>query len=183
MTVAVAVRTPFVLVTSLAKPNGLKKSEISEIFTSPRSAWHDNTQIRIILRPKSDSDTQAWIENFPGMEAALEAARKRHDVPVAATDQDSANMAETIAGSLAGSTLTQITTEQRNLRLVSVDGVAPTLSALESGTYPYRKMLYFVIPAKSKPDVDRFLAFVRSPDGQALLKEKGNLIIPVTSRP
>jgi phosphate transport system substrate-binding protein len=177
MTIAAIARTPFVVVTSHPAPNGLKKADLADIFSASKASWADGSLIRLILRPKSDSDTPTWIALFPGMAAALEAARKRHDVPTAATDQDNADAAERLQGSLAGSTLTQITTERRNLRLVSIDGVPPSLEGLENGSYPFSKPLYFVLPAQKKPAADRFMAFIRSPAGQAVLRETGNIMV------
>lgn len=182
MKVVLSMRTPFVMVTSHPNPSGLKSDEIARVFGAQKSAWADGSPIRVILRPKSDSDTLILEGLFPGMVAALEAARTRHDVPVAATDQDNATAAERIAGSLTGSTLTQIRTEQRQLRLVSINGVAPTLEAMESGAYPFSKTIHFVLPAKPNPRAEDFLAFLQSPAGQALLRDSGNLLMPVGTR-
>ncbi len=182
MKAVVSMRTPFVMVTSHPSPNGLKSNEIAELFGAHKSAWGDGSPIRVILRPKSDTDTMILGGLFPGMVAALEAARTRHDVPVAATDQDNASAAERIAGSLTGSTLTQIKTERRPLRLVSVDGVAPTLEALENGTYPFSKTIYFVLPARPNPRAEGFMAFLQSPAGRAMLRDHGNLLMPVETK-
>lgn len=175
MHVALTMHTPFVMVTSHDKPNGMKSTEIAEIFGAGKPTWSDGSRVRVILRPKSDSDTPLLGGMFPGMVSAVEAARARHDVPVAATDQDNADAAERIPGSLAGSTLTQMKTEQRRLRLLSIDGVTPTLEALESGAYPFRKAIYFVLPARKNPAAEGFVAFLRSPAGHAILRDGGNL--------
>jgi phosphate transport system substrate-binding protein len=114
---------------------------------------------------------------FPGMVSAIEAARGRPDIAIAATDQDNLDAAGRIEGSLAGSTLTQVKTEQRNLRLIAIDGVAPSLPGLESGTYPFSKTIYFVLPAKAKPAAERLLSFIQSPAAQSLLRDTGNLIV------
>ena len=182
MKAVVSMRSPFVMVTSHRDPNGLKSSEIAGVFGAPKSVWVDGSPIRVILRPKSDTDTSILGGMFPGMVAALEAARARHDVPVAATDQDNATAAERIAGSLTGSTLTQIKTEQRSLRLVPVDGMAPTVEALENGSYPFSKTIYFILPAKPNPRAEGFMAFLQSPAGRAALREHGNLLIPVEAK-
>jgi phosphate transport system substrate-binding protein len=168
-------RTPFVLVTSNSRPNGFKSSEIAEIFKSRRTSWADGSLMRIILRPKSDSDTTVLGNMFPGTAAAIEAARQRPDVPVAATDQDNADMAERIPGSLTGSTLSQVKMEQRNLRFLAIDGVEPSLENLESGAYPFAKAIYVVLPAKKNPLAERFIAFLGSPAGWAALRATGNL--------
>ena len=178
LTIAAAFRTPFVLATSHPRPNGLKTADVAPIFSAPKALWADGSQIRIILRPKSDSDTMVLIALFPGMASALDAARARHDVPTAATDQDCLDAAENLQDSLAGSTLTQIKTEHRNLRLASIDGIAPSIEALENGSYPFSKTLYFVLPAQKKPDAERFIAFLRSPAGHAALRETGIIATP-----
>lgn len=180
--VALTIRTPFILVTSHSKPPGLKSQEIADIFKSPKAAWSDGSLIRIILRPRSESDTLILTQQFPDMAAALEVARKRPDVPVAATDQDNVEAAERMKDSLTASTLTQLITERPNLRPVALDGVLPSIDALESGTYPFTKTLYFILPAKPKPAVERFLAFIQSAAGQALLRETGNILVTVPSR-
>jgi phosphate transport system substrate-binding protein len=178
MKVAAAIRTPFVLVTSHPKPNELKSTDIAAIFRAPRANWADGSLIRVIIRPKSDSDTPLLGAMFPGMVSAIEAARGRPDIAIAATDQDNLDAAARIDGSLAGSTLTQVKIELRNLRLIAIDRVAPSLKGLESGAYPFSKTIYFVLPAKAKPDAERLVSFIRSPAARDLLRETDNLIVP-----
>lgn len=109
---------------------------------------------------------------------AMAAMRKRADLSVAATDQDNAEMVERTRGSLAGATLTQIETEKRNLRFVPIDGMTPSLENYQSGAYPLGKSLYFVLGAKKSPACERFLAFLRSPDGVTALRKAGVLPRP-----
>lgn len=177
LTQSATIRTPFVLITSHPRPNGLKSTAIADIFKSPKATWADGSPIRIILRPKSDSDTLVLGHMFPGMAAAIEQARRRQDIPIAAFDQDNANLAERMVGSLAGSTLTQIKMERRNLRFVAIDGVEPSLENFQSGAYPYGKVLAFVRPAKKAPAAERFIAFLRSSAGQTALHATGNLLM------
>jgi phosphate transport system substrate-binding protein len=177
LTQSTEIRTPFVLVTSQLRPNGFKSSEVAAIFKSRRALWADGSLIRIILRPKSDSDTTVLGSMFPGMAAAIEEARQRPDVPIAATDQDNADMAERIPGSLTGSTLSQVEMERRNLRFIAIDGVEPSLENLESGAYPFVKLIYFVLPAKKRPLAERFIAFLGSPAGLVALRATHNLPI------
>jgi phosphate transport system substrate-binding protein len=175
--VAASIDTPFVVVTSQSGPIGLAKSKVSEAFSDAKSTWADGSPIRVIVRPKTDSDTAVWIANFPGMEAALENARLRHDVPTAATDQDNADMAERIKSSLTAITLTQMLTERRTLSLVSIDGVRPSVEAMEIGTYPYRKTLHFVFSSKKPSSENALVAFLTSSAGDALLRKYGCRLI------
>lgn len=177
LTPSVEVRTPYLLVTSHPSPNGMASANFAAIYQSAKPTWDDGSPIRVILRPKSDSDTAVLGGLFPGMAEAIEAARKRPDLSIAATDQDNADLAERVPGSLTGSTLTQIKSEQRKLRAVAIDGVKPSLENLQSGTYPFAKTLAFVLSAKKSPAAERFIAFLRSPAGQAALLETGNILI------
>lgn len=181
--VVATLRTPFVMVTSHDTPNELKSTEIAGIYRAPKAAWADGSPLRVILRPKSDSDTPLLGALFPEMGPALEAARARHDVTVAATDQDNADAAERISGSLAGSSLTQIKTEQRQLRLVPVNGVVPSLASLESGAYPFGKRLYVVLPAQGDTRAEHFVRFLHSPAGEAVLRDAGSLIVADPGKP
>ena len=174
---AAALRTPFVLVTSYRQPNGFKSTAIAGIYESTKATWPDGSLIRIILRPKSDSDTPLLGGMFPGMASAIEAARQRPDIPIAATDQDNLTMAEQVPGSLAGSSFTQIQTERRNLRLIAINGVQPSLETFESGAYSFRKDMYFVISARKKPSAERFIAFLQSSAGERALRATGTLLV------
>jgi phosphate transport system substrate-binding protein len=175
LTQTIAIRTPFVLVTSRPDPAGLKSADVADIYRSPKATWPDGSPIRIIMRPVSDSDTPVLSNMFPRMQAALEEARKRGELPVAATDQDNADMAEQTPGSLASSTLTQIQLERRKLRSLPIDGKESSLENLERGAYPFAKTFYFVLSAKKKPIAERFVAFLATPEGQAALRATGNL--------
>ena len=164
-------RTAYVIATSHSNPGGLKSTDIAKIFAAEKPAWSDGAPIRIILRPRSDTDTALLAELFPGMNDALEVARGRAELPTAATDQDNDALAERIPGSLVGTTATQIKTEHRDLHVVRLDGVEPTLANFESGAYRFEKKLYFVVPRNSAPEGRRFVEFLRSPQGVKALRE------------
>ena len=169
-------RTAYVMATSHSNPNGLKTADLARIFAADKPTWADGTPIRIILRPRSDTDTALLAESFPGMGEALEVARRRAEVPTAATDQDNAALAERTPGALTGTTVTQIKTEQRNLRVVPLDGVAPTFANFESGVYRFAKKLYFIFPRNSTPEAKRFVEYLRSPQGVKTLRETETLL-------
>ena len=89
------------LATSHPNPDGLALADIANAFRSERATWSDGSPIRVILRPRSESDTALIGELFPGVASAIATARLRPDIPVAATDQDNADMAEQTPGSLS----------------------------------------------------------------------------------
>lgn len=74
-------------------------------------------------------------------------------------------------GSLTGTTTTQLKTEKRNLQVVPLDGVEPTLANFESGAYRFTKKLYLIVPRNSSAEAQRFVDFLQSPQGVSALRE------------
>jgi len=171
LTSVLEVRTPHVLATSNMRPDALKRTEVASLYRNKEAAWKDGTLIRIGLRPKSDSETDALIISFPEMAAALAELRNRPDLSILATDQDNADWAEKTENSLVSSTLTQILMEKRNLRLIELDGVSPSIENLEDGKYPIQKSLYFVTGPNSKEGVKRLIEFLRTERGYQTLRQ------------
>ena len=163
-------RTAYVIATSHFNATGMKSADLAGIFAAERPTWADGTPVRIILRPRSDTDTALLGELFAGMTEAIESARRRAEVPTAATDQDNVALADRTEGSLVGTTMSQIKTEHRNLHVVPLDGVEPTLANFESGVYRFAKKLYFIVPRDSTPEAQRFVEFLRSPQGVKALR-------------
>ncbi|GEO84407.1 MULTISPECIES: PstS family phosphate ABC transporter substrate-binding protein [Alphaproteobacteria] len=170
-------RTPLVLITSRRAPGSVKSADLPGIFAAESPKWPDGSPVRIILRPKSETDTALFIEQFPGMAASIDAARRRPEIPVTVTDQDNATAAEELPGSLVQAGLSQIVTERRNVRLVAIDGVEPTLENFEKGLYPYEKRYYLVYSEKSIAIAQGLLDFLHSEQGQSALRETGSLSV------
>lgn len=168
-------RTAYVLATSHHDLNELKSAGLPKIFAASKPVWPDGTPIRLILRPRSETDTKLLGELFPGMDKAIENLRKRPEVPIAATDQDNADMAERLPGSLTGTTLTQLMTEHRHLQVVTLDGVKPTLANFENGSYRFAKNLYFIVRPNDVPAAQEFIAYLRTPPGEKALRKAGVL--------
>jgi phosphate transport system substrate-binding protein len=171
--VAATFRTPIGLVTSRENPDGLKSTEIAALFRADRPVWSDGTPILIILRPTDETDYVVLGDLIPGFTEALQHLRKRRDLSIAPTDQDNADGAEKLKGSLTSATLTQMVTENRNLRFVAIDGVAASLENYLNGSYRYGKPLYLVVPSAISPEAEAFVSFLAGPAGEALLRRGG----------
>jgi phosphate transport system substrate-binding protein len=170
-------RTPLVFITSLDDPPNLNSADIAGLFAAVQPRWPDGTPLSVILRTASDADSLLVQDLFPGLREALEAARIRPELPVTPTDQDNATLAEQLPGSLVQAGLSQILVEKRDLRVVTLDGVAPTLANLENGTYPYEKRFYLVFPDRKAATAEALLGFMRSDSGRGVLRDSGSLLV------
>lgn len=175
LTTTLTIRTPYVLATSQFTAPNMTEAQIIEAFGLPKALWPDGTVIKLILRPRAESDNQVLTSLFPSMPAALDAARQRPDLPVAATDQDNAELAEKMPGSLIGTTYTQVTMEERNLRLIKINDITPSMETFENGTYRYTKVFYVVHKKSASAAAEHFIQFLRDADGVRALRAAGCL--------
>lgn len=163
-------RSPYVFATSHASPPAVTLAELAALYADPQAKWPGGTPVRVILRPRSESDTGLIERSFPPVGKAIDEARKRSEIPIAVTDIDNASMAEKTPGSLAGISLMQVTLEKRQLKPLTIDGRAPSLASFSDGSYPYGRDFFLVHPKTPSPAVQSLTAFLRSSDGVALLR-------------
>ena len=71
--------------------------------------------------------------------------------------------------------LALILAEQRPLKALSLDGVAPTPDAMADGSYPLTKTFAMVTGPAPGELAKRFIAFVYSDEGAVILRRTGHL--------
>jgi phosphate transport system substrate-binding protein len=64
------------------------------------------------------------------------------------------------------------------IRLLKIDGIYPDKSTIKSKEYPFTTELYAVTTNTKNPNVDSFIRWILSPQGQSLVEKTG--YIPVT---
>ena len=92
---------------------------------------------------------------------------------LALTDKSNADTLEIVPGAIGTATRAQIISEKRALQPLALDGVMPSLQTLDKGSYPYAKTFGLVTAPKPGLLVQQFIAFVRSPARQQVLKKNG----------
>jgi phosphate transport system substrate-binding protein len=58
-------------------------------------------------------------------------------------------------------------------KVVSLDGIAPTIENIKSGAYPLARKLYFITLGKPTPGAKSFIDYILSPLGQKIAIENG----------
>jgi phosphate transport system substrate-binding protein len=154
---------------------GVTSAEVERMFRGELTRWPNGERIRVVLRPRSDADTQLLLDFSPELGAAVEAALGREGMLVAGTNQECNAMLVRTPGSIGPTSLTQIVTEGLAVTPLSWNGVAPTLKNLDAGAYPLGKTLYLVIRAPAPPRVRRLVSFLATPEARRILEKAGNL--------
>jgi len=169
-------RSPFVLVTVKPMVTGLTTAAVADFLSGRIVNWPDGQQVRLVLRPKHDGDTALLAAISPDIAGALDLAHQRQGMVVASTDQDAADEAERVPGALSTNTLALLISENRKLRAIPLDGVAPTIEALADGSYRHFKSLFLVTRGAPSGATAGFVRFIRSTEGRQILMNTGHLV-------
>ncbi len=166
-------RTPFVFgVNSTLKMTGLTLEDVAGIYGGKRD-WENGKRIRLVLRPPEDSDIAVLKSMSPAMSAAVDIALRRKGMIMATTGHDAADAIESVPGAFGATTLSLLLSEKRALRILSLDGITPSVRTMADGSYPYSKTFFMVTRKNLPASVRRFIDFVRSPAGAAILAKNG----------
>ena len=171
-------RTPFVFgVNRILRMTGMTLESVAGIYGGKRD-WENGKRIRLVLRPQEDSDIPVLKGMSPGMSAAVDIAMRREGMIMATTDHDAADAIENVPGAFGGTTLSLVLSEKRPFRVLALDGVVPSVRTMADRSYPYRKTFTMVTRKNPSAAVRRFIDFVRSPAGSAILAKNGQGAVP-----
>jgi phosphate transport system substrate-binding protein len=170
-------RTPFAIVTEKSVPKqNVTTKELEAIYAGTTVRWPNGENIRLVLRPREDIDTQILRGLSPGMDSAVAASQSRPGMIVAVTDPEAYNTVARTPGGLGATGLTSVVTEKLPLNVLSLNGVKPTSKNLANGTYPLSKEIGFVTTLRTSPAALKFLSFVYSPQGRSTAAKAGVLV-------
>lgn len=80
-------------------------------------------------------------------------------------------MVEKTPGGFATSGFTS--SRKRDVKMLKVNGVRPSKENIIKDLYPLKRPLYLLVPARPKPEVKKFVAFVLSREGQRFISSLG----------
>jgi phosphate transport system substrate-binding protein len=167
------IETPFIFVSMTPMALSLTRAEIIRIYSGELFTLPNGETARLILRPRSEAAMLYLGEAIKGIAEAVEQARLRPDVPVAATDQENLVLVSRVPNAVTGMTLTQFLTEPNALKRIELDGVTPDLAAMRSGAYPLRQRMTLVHRPQIAPPLAMLLAFMRGDIATDVLEKAG----------
>lgn len=175
-------KTPLVIVTGKsARTSGITTKILEDIYTGKISAWQNGEKIRLVLRPREDTDTHILRALSPGMDSAITASQARPGMIVAITDPDSYSTISKTPGGIGAAGMNSIISEKLPLTILSLNDVNPSLKTLASGAYPLAKEISFVTTSKTPPAVQNLISFIFSARGRAIAEKAGVLVTAGTS--
>lgn len=164
-------------VNSRNKINGLSSEEVRSIYSGNTTNWQElggkNDDIRAFQRP-ADSGSQTTFIKF------------MKDTPI--QEPEIEEMASGMGGIISevasyrnyknaiGYTFRFYSTEMvRNdkIKLLAIDGVEPTVETIRSGEYPLTSEFYAITAGTENPNVQPFIEWILSEEGQELVEKTG----------
>ena len=168
-------RSPTVIaVSTQSRVTDITREQIADIYSGKLTSWPDGTPIRPVLRQPGDDNTKQIRSLSPAIDKALSLAEQRPGLAFATTDQEAAEKIESIPGALGVTTVALIKSESRSLRALRLDNIEPSVSNGASELYPIVKVFFLITTPTPSPNVQQFIAFVRSPAGHDILTQTGH---------
>ena len=153
----------------------LTKDELKQIYAGDITNWEElggpNSEIFVIGRKPGSGTRDTFDETIMGSREAetpgtiIEAADSS-EVKTAIRGSDNAIGYVGYSYVMKGDT-----------KVVSLDGVQPTINNIKNGTYVLARKLYFITMGEPKPAAKSFIDYVLSPEGQRIAIENG--FIPI----
>ena len=168
-------RTPLVFVASKEHvAEGITTADLIDVFTGARQSWPNGARLRLMIRPPQDSDTLVLKAASARLREALLAAEARTGLYMPITDDEAFQYLERVPGAFGITSLAMLTTSgSTTLEPLRLDGHAPTLDALQSGSYKLSQPVVLVLGPNSPPGARDFVAFATSESAKPLLRRSG----------
>ena len=164
-------------VNSRNKVDNLSTEQIQDIYAGKITNWKElggkNNKIRAFQRPEN-SGSQTMLQKL--MEGKELMAPLQEDVVAGMggiIDQTASyrNYKNAIGYSFLFFATEMI--ENNEIKLLKVDGVKPDKNTISSGDYPLAPEFYAVTAGSNNPNVDKFIEWMLSPQGQYLVDKTG----------
>jgi phosphate transport system substrate-binding protein len=166
--------TPFVLVSSDGqRPTGFTLDELADVYEGRSQTWDQGEPIRLVLRTPGESDTRQLMLMSPAMARAVVLARQRPGMVTAWDDLQTLELLTHTPGSLGTTSLGLLKVTGTRLVVFPVNGVVPSVAAMEDGSYPWHKSLIVMLPSQASPVAEQFASFLRSDRAKDLLRQYG----------
>ena len=154
--------------------NSISLRQVRDIYNGGINNWkqlggRDQNLISVISTPRGMGGIGEALEKYvlQGKRPQQQKNSTMQSSSVAIWEQLVEEMPEGFASTGFGSA------RKRNVKMLKVNGVAPTRENIISGKYPLRRPLFIVLKKTARPEVRRFVDFVVSDKGQRLISSYG----------
>jgi len=152
----------------------LDRQQVLDIYTGAIADWHElgaaEGEIYVVSKAEGRATLTVFLEHF---------GLKNSQIQADAVIGDNAQGVRLVAGNPAAIAYVSIgealaaVERGESVRLVALDGIAPTKTTVADGTYPLRRNLYLLFPRAPDATGQRLLAHLQGERGHEILGELG----------
>lgn len=161
----------------------LSLEQVKQIYAGKITNWHEvggeDDTIRAFQRP-ADSGSQTTLERMMGDTPIMEAPAENVATGMGGIIHEVSQYRN--YKNAIGYTFRFYSTEMVNnkeIKLLSIDGIAPTKENIRNGTYPLVSEFYAVTAGTDNPNVKKFIDWIVSDEGQALVEKVGYVPVEI----
>ena len=153
----------------------LTKDEVKQIYAGDITNWEElggpNTEIFVIGRRAGSGTRDTFNEIIMGSKEA-ETPAISYDAGESSEVKFSTQRSDNAIGYMGYSFVMTGDT-----KVISLDGIQPSIESIKSGAYPLARKLYFITLGEASPGAKAFIDYILSPVGQKIAVENG--FIPI----
>ena len=154
----------------------LTAADLLSFYRGTKLTWNSGREVAFLTREEGDSSVASLKEAMPGFAEAYAAGANTSHWTILYSEPTMHEALLSRPFALGLSDLGTTTLERLPIKVLSIDGIAPTPENIASGRYPFVKTLGFVWREDTLPASARaFVKFVQSSDGAGLLRAHGYL--------
>lgn len=174
-------RTPVVFgVNAGVSVDGLTEEQVCAIYAGSRSNWKELGGPDIAIAPRTRPDSEVDAEVVRDGVACLKPLKMVEAVKVLQRAADMAAELAAVPGAIGMTTATVVEQSGGKIRAVALNGVPPDEANVRASRYKLVREAFLVTKAGASPALTGFIAFVKSPEGAAVIKANG--AIPTGAR-
>jgi phosphate transport system substrate-binding protein len=147
--------------------------QICDIYAGPVTNWKELGGPDLIIAPRTRPDSEVDAEVVRGKIACLKELKMSERVKVMPRSGDMAKELATSVGAIGMTTTTVVEQSRGQIKPLSLNSVIPSTENVEGKIYTLTRDSFLVTKAPPPPAVSRFLDFVRSSAGTAVIVANG----------
>lgn len=155
--------------------DALATAEVLALVKGGQTSFPDGTAATVLLRDRQESANVALDRAVEGLDKARDEATRTRRWRVLYHDDSMGEALAATPGALGVFNLGAIITGRLPLKVLAIDGTAPSVAAVESGAWRATRELSFVAREDRVGRARGFLDFVATPEAHALIRACGYL--------
>jgi len=164
-----------IIVNKDSSVDNITTDQVRGVFKGKIKNWKElggpNAPIKLLVRKGKSSGAGLMLRemlfNNPDEDYSPDAEVKKSTGPIEATISKDIHA--------IGATGVSSAKKRDQVKMLKVDGAAPTKESIMSGKYPFVRPLYLITKNEPAGEVKKFIDFAKSPEGQAIISAQGTV--------